>query len=761
MENFEVLYILKSFFVQIVSGCILYVFILASEMETDVSQDFQDYWNEYRIVTSSEKLIEDDGIQLQLKSDEEGLDEAEWLVLAGLSHLTDSYLRGQEIEETELEPVMNVLSLHQANAVRRRVHSLNQTIKHRPKTKQKKPDIRDVFKNMQDYEPVKLKTNSIKSIEKNDSNLHYQPYSSLPDYINVENGGTSTIDTKISLKQENYTPRREIFRRVIKTDKDIVASENADGITMLAFQRFGTVRDAKTSKNDYQISEVNFNNNRNSTINVEEEIVNSNDKELNQFPSLGFEHMWQQPTNWKTEDEQLNEQSKEESILGCTWVDTLSDEDLVKLRPLLFVELSTIFDKGANPFPKIKPHKRKRKQEGNIFGCSLSSLVEKDSTIIKEQNPIPLIFRKLLNEIEKRGLTEEGVLRVAGNKAKIDNLCQTIEKDFYIEPEQIDQMLQRCAIHDLTAVFKKLLRDLPEPILTNELVNLFYQSHRLAECEKALNLLVLLLAAENRLTLLAILSFMRKLVDHKNRNKMTEHNVAMIIAPSLFPPRYIQIDKTNGNLQAQVGLAAVSCRITETLMACFERLNKVPFSLIMQLRHINELDKYRLKENSPMKKFLGNKKGVKSEMIMRPIDNEVDFQEGVIRVSAPQFNLSNIPIILGKNTIAGDVVLKIVEIGSKNSPGNLNIKQLRRKDMKQRVLTELAPNGNLSCLLATADSETALKTHFLYEIGGNIGQRCLEPTVIVNAVYKLNPNAEWLLKCDHRNAVKYKKFDLS
>lgn len=79
--------------------------------------------------------------------------------------------------------------------------------------------------------------------------------------------------------------------------------------------------------------------------------------------------------------------------------------------------------------------------------------------------------------MEKRGLKEEGVLRLAGNKAKIDHLCQTIEKDFYVEPQQIDQMLQRCAIHDLTAAFKKLLRDLPEPILTNELVNLFYQSH--------------------------------------------------------------------------------------------------------------------------------------------------------------------------------------------------------------------------------------------------------------------------------------------
>lgn len=88
-----------------------------------------------------------------------------------------------------------------------------------------------------------------------------------------------------------------------------------------------------------------------------------------------------------------------------------------------------------------------------------------------------VFLRQLLHEMEKRGLTEEGVLRVAGNKAKTENLCQAIEKDFYVEPQEIDQMLERCAIHDLTAIFKKLLRELPEPILTNELINLFYQSH--------------------------------------------------------------------------------------------------------------------------------------------------------------------------------------------------------------------------------------------------------------------------------------------
>lgn len=62
---------------------------------------------------------------------------------------------------------------------------------------------------------------------------------------------------------------------------------------------------------------------------------------------------------------------------------------------------------------------------------------------------------------------------------------------------------------------------------------------------RSLNLLVLLLPAENRATLRALLQFTSKLVEYQQRhdleNKMTEHNVAMIIAPSLFPPRYIYI----------------------------------------------------------------------------------------------------------------------------------------------------------------------------------------------------------------------------
>lgn len=42
---------------------------------------------------------------------------------------------------------------------------------------------------------------------------------------------------------------------------------------------------------------------------------------------------------------------------------------------------------------------------------------------------------------------------------------------------------------------------------------------------------------------------------------------------------------------------------------------------------------------------------------------------------------------------------------------------------RSRPLSELAPRGlALSCILSSADPEMALQTHFLYEVGGNIGK---------------------------------------
>lgn len=56
---------------------------------------------------------------------------------------------------------------------------------------------------------------------------------------------------------------------------------------------------------------------------------------------------------------------------------------------------------------------------GNLFGVSLSTLLLRDSQLTSEENNIPLVFQKILSELTKRGVKEEGILRVGGHKQKV------------------------------------------------------------------------------------------------------------------------------------------------------------------------------------------------------------------------------------------------------------------------------------------------------------------------------------------------------
>lgn len=108
----------------------------------------------------------------------------------------------------------------------------------------------------------------------------------------------------------------------------------------------------------------------------------------------------------------------------------------------------------------------------------------------------------------------------------------------------------------------------------------------------SLNLLMLLLPVEHRSTLKALLVFLKQVVENQNANKMSIHNVAMIVAPSLFPPQYIY-PRDQNNLSAQVNMAAVCCQVTEAIFNYFDKLWDVPSELIGQLRRQLEEDRYR------------------------------------------------------------------------------------------------------------------------------------------------------------------------
>lgn len=91
---------------------------------------------------------------------------------------------------------------------------------------------------------------------------------------------------------------------------------------------------------------------------------------------------------------------------------------------------------------------------------------------------IPKIFQSVVNQLNTRCIREDGILRLAGQKQKLEFLCNEIESKFFTNRTEIETLLQQATVHELTGVLKKLLRDLPDPIFTMELFDMFYKTSR-------------------------------------------------------------------------------------------------------------------------------------------------------------------------------------------------------------------------------------------------------------------------------------------
>lgn len=159
-------------------------------------------------------------------------------------------------------------------------------------------------------------------------------------------------------------------------------------------------------------------------------------------------------------------------------VANLTEVELKKLQPLLWLELASLFDRHHVVLDKRKPFKRKRKEEGNVFGVSLNALIRRDQQVTGEDSSlVPLLLQVMLKELTKRGAKEEGILRIAGNKQKTELLYTEIEQNFYAKHEKAKSVLARAGIHNLSALLKRWLRELPMPLLANDLIHLFYQTN--------------------------------------------------------------------------------------------------------------------------------------------------------------------------------------------------------------------------------------------------------------------------------------------
>ncbi|KAL0901971.1 hypothetical protein ABMA27_007111 [Loxostege sticticalis] len=517
--------------------------------------------------------------------------EAEWLQAAGLGSLAAPFQAGMEVTEAQLGEAVRPLPREQAAAVRRRVRRLNRTVRRkRAASRAKKPDIRDVFRDLENSSGSEPRSrsatpDSLDSLPSGGSGsppTEWADSATPPDFVDSfppagahaplartpsAPAGGRRARLSPPAAHSPPLPMHELFKPNDLHWADIAT--NTEGIELLGYQRYGTVQGPRIGKERINGSILK----ENDTF-INKHTAVSRAKSSASAQPLSFEHKFNLDRQMLDQEEEWPEED------SCVDIESLPEPQLKRLPPLLWLELTALFDRYSLPFHKRKPPKKKRKEEGNVFGVSLETLVRKDMILWEETwSCVPSVVRALAAALRAR-TADEGLLRVPGNKQKIESLCQLIEREWYGQREVVEAALNRASSHDIAAVFKRLMRDLPQPPLTQELMRLFYHTYALTGTTqgRALNLLVLLLPAEQRATLRELLRLVRHIVAHHHTNKMTEHNVAMIIAPALFPPSLLI--KASDSLETQLATAANSCHVTEALMRWCEQLWTVPASLL-------------------------------------------------------------------------------------------------------------------------------------------------------------------------------------
>ncbi|NXJ67834.1 RHG18 protein, partial [Rostratula benghalensis] len=390
---------------------------------------------------------------------------------------------------------------------------------------------------------------------------------------------------------------------------------------------------------------------------------------------------------------------------GTTKIGDLAPQDMKKVYSLALIELTALYDTLGTEFKQQKAVKVKTKDSG-LFGIPLSVLLEQDQKKVPGTKT-PLIFQKLIAQIEEGTLETEGLLRIPGVATRVKSLCQELEAKFYEGTFNWENVKQ----HDAASLLKLFIRELPQPLLTLQYLKAFQDVQSLPTKRQqlqALNLLVLLLPEANRDTLKVLLEFLQRVIDHRDKNKMTLKNVAMVMAPNLFTFHGFGSKTIE---QSEFVMAAGTANVMRFLIQYQKLLWTIPKFLVNQVRKQNSESQKKEKKDKAMKKLLkkmayDREKHEKQEKTT----NDADVPQGVIRVQAPHLSKVSMAIQLTEELKAGDIVARFL------SQKSGNVQALQKEEV------------------------------FLYEIGGNIGERCLDGDTYMKDLYQLNPHAEWVIK---------------
>uniref|UniRef100_A0AAY4AF23 Rho-GAP domain-containing protein n=1 Tax=Denticeps clupeoides TaxID=299321 RepID=A0AAY4AF23_9TELE len=228
---------------------------------------------------------------------------------------------------------------------------------------------------------------------------------------------------------------------------------------------------------------------------------------------------------------------------------------------------SSVLELHSKPLsPTFLDNTSRAHRRGGLSVDSISDLVESQSRLLEalqlshpnelemkkasaapklSLNPIyrqvPRVVERCCRHIETYGLHTVGIFRVGSSKKRVRQLRDDFDSglDVVLDDEH--------SVHDIAALLKEFLRDMPDPLLPRELYCAFLHANRLRGADQLnyLQHLLYLLPPCNCDTLLRLLTLLHTVQEHSHDtagpqqqeipgNKMTAQNVAVIFGPNLL-----------------------------------------------------------------------------------------------------------------------------------------------------------------------------------------------------------------------------------
>lgn len=202
----------------------------------------------------------------------------------------------------------------------------------------------------------------------------------------------------------------------------------------------------------------------------------------------------------------------------------------------------------------------KNQSSYTTFGIPLSVVCNRHASLV------PNFLVGIFNEIEKEGLNDVGIYRISTSLSELNNLKSMIDKVGYVDFKE-----RSYDTHALTSCVKSFLRELPDSLLTDKVIEKLFQIRQkltneeidqiemIAQFKFALKALPLL----NFETLKLLMHHLQQVCLHQEKNKMTPANMATVIGPALTEA---------SNLAILVNNFGFMNFITEKLIVNYERI---------------------------------------------------------------------------------------------------------------------------------------------------------------------------------------------